>query len=67
MALAKIYNALLRLTAFNQGKSAHPPDRGVIFGQVVNPAAAQIGPDQVTKLGTDQSESRAAVPVQFQD
>ena len=67
MALAKIDNALLRLTALYQGQSAHPPDGCVFFGQVINPAAAQIGPDQVTKLGTDQAKGCAALPVQLQD
>ncbi len=67
MGLTKIDDALLRLAAFKQGKSAHPPDRGVLFGEVINPAAAHIGPDQIAKLGTDQAEGRAALPVQLKD
>lgn len=67
MGLTKIDNALLRLAAFKQRKPAHSPDRGVFFGQIIDSAAAHIGPDQIAKLGTDQSEGRAALPVQFQD
>lgn len=67
MGLTKIDNALLRLAAFEQGQPAHPPDGGVLFWQVIDPATAHIGPDQVAKLGTDQAEGRAALPVQLKD
>ena len=67
MSLTKINDALLRLAAFKQGQPAHTPDGSVFFGQVIDPAAAHIGTDQVAKLGTDQAEGRAALPVQLKD
>lgn len=67
MGLTKIDDALLRLAAFEQIKPAHPPDGGVFFRQVIDPAAAHIGANQVAKLGTDQAEGRAALPVQLKD